>query len=140
MRKKNRKFHWRRAVPIVKVTIEGREYSFAPLKIKQMRQLAKAKDMQAQNLYESMDLWKPYLEWSMKGAGNEMPDFEDLDAETGVALFAGLIRGVMEASGVKMASVGEARPAGMNGTTSSGSLSPQPIGVSTISTSSPSTT
>jgi hypothetical protein len=112
--------------------IEGREYSFAPLTIRQMRQLAKAKEL---NLFETMDVWRPYLESSMKAAGNDMPDFEDMDVEAGSIVFAALIRNVMEASGVKTASMGEAQPAGTNGTTSSGSSSLAVAdGVSTTST------
>jgi hypothetical protein len=97
-------------VPIVKATIEGREYVFAPLKIKQMREIAKTKALEAQNLFETMDLWRPYLESSMKTAGNEMPDFEDFDIETGASVFTELIRNVMKASGVKIEPVGEAQP------------------------------
>ena len=120
-------------MPIVKATIEGREYAFAPLKIRQMREIAKSKALEAQNLFETMDLWRPYLESSMKIAGNDMPDFEDLEIETGATVFTELIRNVMKASGVKVAPMGEALPTGTNGTISSDSSSPLPIGSSSMS-------
>jgi hypothetical protein len=115
-------------VPKITAVIEGREYSFAPLTIKEMKHLARSKEMQGQNLFDTMDVWRPYIENSMNRAGNDMPEFEDMDAESGSNVFAALIRAVMEASGVKLAPVGEAGPAPTNGATFTVSSSRLPDG------------
>lgn len=116
-------------MPAVKATIGGREYSFAPLKIKELKQIARFPEAQRRNVFDSMDTWKPYIESSMKAAGSTMPDFEDMDVDTGGAVFTMLLCAVMEASGVKM---GEAQPvsAKTNGTISTDSSSPLPAGPS----------
>jgi hypothetical protein len=127
-------------VPKITAVIEGREYSFAPLTIKEMKTLARTKELQGQNLFETMDTWRPYIENSMNRANCEMPEIEDMDVEAGSSVFAALLRAVMEASGVKLAPMGEEQPARTNGAPSTGSSSPLPDGVSSISMASSSTT
>lgn len=111
-------------MPIVKATIEGREYSFAPLLIKEMRQLQRTKEAVSTNVFESIDLWKPYILSSMLRApqidGTVMPDVEEMDVENGSRVFSELIKAAMKASGVELAVQGEALPVSTpNGTTSS---------------------
>lgn len=108
-------------MPIVKATIEGREYSFAPLLFGEIKRLRKAK-LARQDLLDSFELWQPYIESSMKRAGNEMPDLESMEIQVADVALTALMRGVMEASGIVVPVPGEAQPVPATiGTTSSGS-------------------
>lgn len=135
---------------IIKQEIGGREYFFASLNLKELRGLKKAKSIPIVDIFDSIDLWEPYIRSSMKRAEgglqgtvthNEMPNLEELPLGIADQIVAQLIKAVMLATGVRTVPVGEAQPAPTtNLMTSMDSSSPQPDGVSTISTDSPSTT
>jgi hypothetical protein len=110
-------------VPTIKETIAGREYSFAPLLIGEMRRLNKSKNDTA-SLFDNIDTWKPFIEASMKRAGvtdNEMPDVEEMDLDTGSKIFTELVRSVMRACGIEVPAVGEVPPVAATGMPSTAS-------------------
>jgi hypothetical protein len=119
-------------VPLIKETIEGVEYGFAPLKFKELRQIRQMK--QATDGFERLDEWTPFLKSSMERAGSQLPDLEEMDVDQFGRVFAALIGCVMKASGVEMKPVGEELPAVANlssGASSTASSSPLPAGEST---------
>ncbi len=93
-------------MPIVKETIEGREYSFAPIKLKELRKLQKDKIAAGSTIFEGIDFWKPYIDSSMERAGSQAPDLEDMEVDVANRVFSQLIEGVMKASGVELHSHG----------------------------------
>jgi hypothetical protein len=97
-------------VPIVKRSIAGQEYSFAPLKLKHLKAINKAR--QDRTVFERIDEWAPMIQDSMQRAGSEMPDVEDMDIEQAGEVFAELIKAVMNASGydVEVKGQGGAQP------------------------------
>lgn len=106
-------------MPIVKDTIEGTEYSFAPLKLKEFRTFQKQAISRDSTIIEGIDFWKPYIESSMRRADSQPPDLEELDLDVANRTLSQLIEGVMKASGVELKKTGEAMPAATSGTTSS---------------------
>ena len=97
-------------MPIVKRSIAGQEYSFAPLKLKHLKAINRAR--REQTVFERIDEWAPMIQDSMKRAGSEMPDIEDMDIEQAGEVFAELIKGVLAASGLhaEVKTQGEAKP------------------------------
>jgi hypothetical protein len=85
-------------MPVITKTIEGVEYSFAPLKLKEFRQVLEMK--KSGDGFEQLDEWMPFLKSSADRGNSVLPDFDDLDIDTFGVVFAEMIRCVMEASGV----------------------------------------
>jgi hypothetical protein len=116
-------------VPLVKETIGGAEFGFAPLKFKELRAIRQMK--QSGDGFERLDQWTPFLKSSMERAGSTLPDLEEMDVDEFGIVFAELIRCVMKASGVEIKTTGEALPAVENhltGAISTASSSPLPAG------------
>jgi hypothetical protein len=119
-------------MPVITKTIEGVEHSFAPLKFKELRQLTEMKV--SGDGFERLNQWLPFLKSSVeRGGAGTLPDFEEMDVDTFRVVFAEMIACVMEASGVKLAPLGEAQPVTeslSSGVPSMASSSPQPAGES----------
>lgn len=116
-------------MPLIKETIEGVEYGFAPLKFKELRKIKALK--QGGDSFERLDEWTPFLKSSMERGGSQLPDLEEMDIDQFGRVFAELIRCVMKASGVEIKTPGEALPAVeslLNGAISTASSSPLPAG------------
>jgi hypothetical protein len=90
-----------KAMPIIKKVIQETEYSFAPLRVKQIRAIRAMK--KTDDAVELLDAWVPMIQDSMQRAGSQMPDLEEMDLETGNGLLAEMIGAVMEASGSRLA-------------------------------------
>ena len=112
-------------MPIIKAQIEGREYAFAPLKLKQIREIRTSD--QAQGLKDgvaAVDFWMPYIEDSAARAGTdtaELPDLEEMEIEKASRVFGDMLLAVLKASGLELKSPGEIPLAAENpptGTTS----------------------
>jgi hypothetical protein len=98
-------------VPIVKATIGGREYSFAPLKYKQWEELADLEEGGVRNPTKSVRAWLPWIADSMKRAGDQMPDVREMDLDTANVVLGLMVKAVMKASGMEVVS-GEEKPVG----------------------------
>lgn len=99
-------------MPVVKATIGGREYSFAPLLLKEIRYLKNKRDEAGADVFSQIDLWKPCIESSLKRAGsNSMPDLEEMTIEDANVAFAAMIEHLMKASGMELTAPGEEKPA-----------------------------
>jgi hypothetical protein len=93
-----------------KTVIDGREYFFAPLRLKELREMQKAMDVRALEIASGrppvdfdLDHYKRFVESSMRAAGNDMPNFDEMDLPTATKVFAELMRVAMEASGTPFA-------------------------------------
>jgi hypothetical protein len=93
-------------VPIVKATIEGREYSFAPLTWSQLDQLAE----DPRNEREGVKRWFPLIEDSAKRAGSEVPELGALDMDRFNVAFPATVDAIKKASGMVANSPGEKLP------------------------------
>jgi hypothetical protein len=93
-------------VPIVKVKIEGQEYGFAPLTWKQLDELPEA----INDPRGVIKHWFPLIEDSAKRAGNNAPNFVDLDMDRFNIAFPLVVDAIKKASGIVSASPGEAGP------------------------------
>ena len=87
-------------MPIITKKIQGTEYRFASLKLKEVRALQVLKS--GDNVIERFDEWKPFLTESLKRGGSQLPDLEEMDVQEAGVVFAELIHGVMEASGMPL--------------------------------------
>ena len=96
-------------MPLIEKEIGGVKYGFAPLKLRELRAIGALKKQN--HSFESLEQWKPFIEASMKRAGSEMPDIEDMDIETAGKVFADLIFATMEASSIVAGAKGEEVPA-----------------------------
>lgn len=118
-------------MPVIKRTILGAEYSFAPLKLKELRSIQQART--DQTVFERLDEWKPMIESSLERGKSEMPmpEIEEMDFELAGQIFGELIRGVLAASGLEVKEPGEVKPAEakeLTGADSMASSSPLPAG------------
>lgn len=108
-------------MPVIKKVIKGREFSFAPLKLGELKNLL-SEEAKPVGVIDRVEMWIPLIQSSLTRAGEEsIPDFYDMDLDEANATIDTMIRGVAEASGVKMVSTGEADPAAsspVDGTTS----------------------
>lgn len=93
-------------MPIVKQVIGGREYSFAPLLVGDLRKM-KRSPIPEGNL-ERIDFWLPFIESCIKRAGSEMPDFDAMDLDQATEFFKAATAAVTQASGAHQ---GEEQPA-----------------------------
>ncbi len=129
-------------MPFIKQKVEGVEYGFAPLKLKELRAVKKMKA--TGDAFERLDEWMPFLKSSVERGAlywnglykyslpEALPDLDEMDLDAAGLVFAGLIAGVMKASGMELAIKGEAAPvveSELIGTTSTDSSSPLPAGV-----------
>jgi hypothetical protein len=113
-------------VPRVKAEIGGRELTFAPLLIGQLRKLQSI-ELPPGNL-DRIDFWLPLIKSSIERAGGTMPDTDAMDIDEINAFFTEALENVLKASGARTVPQGEGQLAAdpANGTTSSVSLSPLP--------------
>jgi hypothetical protein len=93
-------------VPIVKATIEGREYSFAPLTWDQLDQIAE----DPRNEREGVKRWFPLIKDSAERAGSEVPNLGPLDLDRFNVAFPAAVEAVKKASGMVALSPGEKLP------------------------------
>ena len=114
-------------MPIVKAQIEGREVAFAPLKLKQIREIRSSE--KAQELRDGvagLDYWMPFIHDSAARAGSDaadLPDLEEMALDEAQIVFGDMLKAVLEATGVEFKSAGESAPAANqpSGTTSTAS-------------------
>lgn len=97
-------------MPIVKRTIGGREYSFAPLLYGHWEDIADGQ-LASESEINRIRNWWPRIESSIKRAGGEMPDRREMDVDEANTFLAGAITAILAASGMKKAEPGEAIPA-----------------------------
>lgn len=99
-------------MPHVKATIEGREYTFAPLLLHENRSLHKLLlEHESATVFTGIDLWMPYIKSSLSRGGNQdPPDIDNMEVDVASHVFAELVRGVMSACGVEMKPLGESAP------------------------------
>ena len=93
-------------MPIIKTTIDGKEYNFAPLTWNQLDQVAETLDDQRQ----AVKRWFPLIEDSAKRAGCTAPDLGALDMDRFNVAFPATVEAIKKASGMVPASPGEIVP------------------------------
>ncbi len=86
-------------MPIVKVTIQGCEYSFAPILVGQLRTL-KTPATLATNL-ERLDFWSPYLRSSLERAGHSLPDVDTMNVDEAMEFFTQGLDAMLRATGAQ---------------------------------------
>lgn len=108
-------------MPVIKKDIGGRDISFAPLKVGELRKLQSA-ELPAGSM-EKIDFWLPYIQSSITRAGSMMPEFDEMDVDEAGRFFTQAIDAVIRASGGELPKPGEGLPASPveAGTTSSAS-------------------
>jgi hypothetical protein len=102
-------------VPIVKATIEGREYSFAPLLYGHIEDMADEETAKLTEI-QKFKVWIPRVESSMERAGNKMPGLREMDLDQIKSFFYVATAAILEASGIKAGVPGEAVPAAASAT------------------------
>ena len=93
-------------MPIVKATIEGREYSFAPLTWDQLDQLAE----DPRNEREGVKRWFPLIKDSAERAGSDVPNLGLLDMDAFNVAFPATVDAIKKASGMVASSPGGKLP------------------------------
>lgn len=106
-------------MPIVKATIEGREYSFASLLTEEVEQLMKL-GRPPENFFDGVRFWTPFIKSSMERASCEMPDIGKMDFDVSQRVVPEFVRNVTKASELTGQGdiPGEAQPVVTTGTTS----------------------
>lgn len=99
-------------MPVITTTIGGSEYRFAPLKIKEARNLfTETKNRSGQaTIHDLIDTWGPYIKISAERAGSAAPDLNELDSDVADEVLTQFMDAVMRASGVRRTQPGEAPP------------------------------
>jgi hypothetical protein len=100
------------ATKVVNKSICGHDCSFAALKLKELRELQKAREVlhleeaagHHVTVFDLFRVWKPFLVISMERAGSTMPDVGEMDFGSAKEFLVAAVQASMEASGTPMAS------------------------------------
>lgn len=102
-------------MPKINAVVCGRTLAFAPLKLKELRQLyGELDEAKLAGKIESgtlaVDLWLPYIKISIERAGGEMPDFDDLAFDEADREVTAAIKAVLSTCKNGAAPSGETKP------------------------------
>jgi hypothetical protein len=93
----------------VSVTIAGKQYVLAPLKLKHLKQITRILATPNGDLVARLQAWNPFIEYSIKEGGSPGFDVNILDELTMQELYEVWAK-VQLAGGIKVGPKGETRP------------------------------
>lgn len=69
-------------MPVVSVKINGKDYNLAPLRMKHLKQITSYLTSPKPNLMDRLEVWYPFIEFSVKEGGTPNFSTDELDELT----------------------------------------------------------